>query len=96
MVFWLYVCFLDVGWLLWEFNVVEGLDNVFGILFGLYVLIIKVYYCVIDGVFGMEMIVVINSIFFDDDVEELECLWLFDCVLIVFELFVCVYVNNLC
>ncbi len=86
---------LDVSRPLWEFNVVEGLDNVPGIPPGSYALITKVHHAAIDGVSGMEMTAAINSISPEDEVEEPERPWLPDRVPTVPELFARAYVNNL-
>lgn len=46
---------LDLGRPLWEFYVIEGLDNVEGVPKGSFAVITKVHHAAIDGMSGMEM-----------------------------------------
>ncbi len=85
---------LDVTKPLWEFNIVEGLDNVPGIPPGSYAMITKVHHCAIDGVSGMEMTAAINSVSPDDEAEQPEKPWLPDRVPTIPELMFRAYFNN--
>ena len=53
---------LDLARPLWEFTVIEGLDNVPGIPAGAYALASKVHHAAIDGVSGAEMTVAIHDL----------------------------------
>ncbi len=66
---------LDLSKPLWEFNVVEGLDNVPGVPKGSYALITKVHHAAVDGVSGMEMTAAINSLSPEDDAPVPEKPW---------------------
>ncbi len=66
---------LDLSKPLWEFNVVEGLDNVPGVPKGSYALITKVHHAAVDGVSGMEMTAAINSLSPDDEAPTPEKPW---------------------
>jgi diacylglycerol O-acyltransferase / wax synthase len=46
---------LDLGKPLWEFNIVEGLDNIPGIPPGSFALVAKVHHAAIDGMSGVEL-----------------------------------------
>ena len=53
---------LDLSKPLWEFTVIEGLDNVPGIPEGAYAIVSKVHHCAIDGASGVEISEAIHSL----------------------------------
>ena len=53
---------LDLSRPLWEFTVVEGLDNLEGIPPGSYALVSKIHHCAIDGVSGQEITAAIHDL----------------------------------
>jgi diacylglycerol O-acyltransferase / wax synthase len=53
---------LDLSKPLWEFNIVEGLDNIPGIPKGSFALITKVHHSLIDGVSGVELSAAVHDI----------------------------------
>ncbi len=86
---------LDLSKPLWEFNVVEGLDNVPGVPKGSYALITKVHHAAVDGVSGMEMTAAINSLSPDDTAVEPEKPWAPESVPTSASLLARAYGNNL-
>lgn len=57
---------LDINRPLWEFYVIEGLDNVEGIPKGSFAIVSKVHHAAIDGVSGAEMTAAIHDLHPDD------------------------------
>ena len=53
---------LDLERPLWEFTVVEGLDNLDGIPAGAYALVSKIHHCAVDGVSGQEITAAIHDL----------------------------------
>jgi len=53
---------LDLDRPLWEFTVVEGLDNLDGIPAGSYAIVSKVHHCAVDGVSGQEIAAAIHDL----------------------------------
>lgn len=86
---------LDLSKPLWEFNVVEGLDNVPGVPKGSYALITKVHHAAVDGVSGMEMTAAINSLSPDDEAPVAEKAWVPESVPSSASLLARAYGNNL-
>jgi len=60
---------LDLSKPLWEFTVIEGLDNVPGIPKGSYAIVSKVHHCAIDGASGVEIAEAIHSLKPEDEVS---------------------------
>lgn len=46
---------LDLTKPLWEFNIIEGLDNIEGLPKGCFALVFKIHHAAIDGMSGMDM-----------------------------------------
>ena len=86
---------LDLTKPLWEFNVIEGLDNVPGVPKGSYALMTKVHHAAIDGVSGMEMTAAINSLHPDDPPPDGEKKWSPEAVPSAASLIARAYGNNL-
>ena len=86
---------LDLTKPLWEFNVIEGLDNVPGVPKGSYALMTKVHHAAIDGVSGMEMTAAVNSLHPDDPPPEGEKKWSPEAVPSAASLIARAYGNNL-
>ena len=63
---------LDLDRPLWEFYVIEGLDNVEGVPPGSFALVSKVHHAAIDGVSGAEMTAVIHDIMPDAPAPAVE------------------------
>ncbi len=61
---------LDMSKPLWEFTVVEGLDNIPNIPKGSYAIVAKVHHCAIDGASGVDIAEAIHSLAPDEEVEE--------------------------
>lgn len=59
---------LDLSKPLWEFTVIEGLEDVPGIPKGSYAIMSKVHHCAIDGVSGVEIYEAIHSLKPEDEV----------------------------
>lgn len=77
--------------LFWEYIIIEGFDNVIGVLKGSYVILIKIYYCVIDGMFGIDIMNVVYMMVFDDFfVVLLWEFWVVDKIFSGVEFLVCV------
>ncbi len=53
---------LDLSRPLWEFTVVEGLDNLEGIPTGSYAIVSKIHHCAVDGVSGQEITAAIHDL----------------------------------
>ncbi|MFK5073232.1 wax ester/triacylglycerol synthase domain-containing protein, partial [Klebsiella pneumoniae] len=53
---------LDLNKPLWEFTIIEGLDNVAGLPPGCFALVAKVHHAAIDGMSGVEMSAAIHDI----------------------------------
>lgn len=66
---------LDLTKPLWEFTVVEGLDNVKGLPKGCYAIITKIHHAAIDGVSGVDMTTAIHSLDLVDEVETPDHPW---------------------
>ncbi len=66
---------LDLTKPLWEFTVVEGLDNVAGVPKGSYAIITKVHHAAIDGVSGVDMTTATHSFDVVDEVETPKHKW---------------------
>ena len=60
---------LDLSKPLWEFTVIEGLDNIPGIPKGSYAIVAKVHHCAIDGASGVDMAEALHSLQPEDEVE---------------------------
>jgi len=61
---------LDLSKPLWEFTVIEGLDNVPNIPKGSYAIVSKVHHCAIDGASGVEMSQAIHSLSPEDEIGD--------------------------
>ena len=61
---------LDLSKPLWEFTVIEGLDNIPNIPKGSYAIVSKVHHCAIDGASGVDISEAIHSLEPEDYVEE--------------------------
>ena len=85
---------LDTAKPLWEFNIVEGLDNIPGLPPGSYAMITKVHHAAIDGVSGMEMTAAVNSTEPNDVAVEPETPWIPGRIPTTPELMARAYVNN--
>ncbi len=59
---------LDLSKPLWEFTVIEGLDNIPDVPKGSYAIVSKVHHCAIDGASGVEISEAIHSLSPDDEV----------------------------
>lgn len=66
---------LDLSRPLWEFNIIEGLDNVKGVPKGAYAIVVKIHHSAVDGVSGAEILSAINSIDPNDKVDPPEKEW---------------------
>ena len=86
---------MDLTKPLWEFTIVEGLDNIEGLPPGCFALVSKVHHAAIDGMSGVEMSAAVHSI--DADVTDPEApdTWRADNMPQVADLLVRSYVNNL-
>lgn len=60
---------LDLSKPLWEFTVIEGLDNIPNIPKGSYAVVSKVHHCAIDGASGVEIYEAIHSLTPNDEVS---------------------------
>lgn len=69
---------LDMDKPLWEFTVIEGLDNVPGVPKGSFALVTKIHHAAIDGVSGAELAAAIHDLAPDAIVEPAERPWLPD------------------
>jgi WS/DGAT/MGAT family acyltransferase len=61
---------LDLSKPLWEFTVIEGLDNIPDIPKGSYAIVSKVHHCAIDGASGVEMSQAIHSLSAKDEIGD--------------------------
>lgn len=61
---------LDMSKPLWEFTVIEGLDNIPNIPKGSYAIVAKVHHCAIDGASGVDIAEAIHSLAPEEVVEE--------------------------
>ena len=61
---------LDLAKPLWEFTVIEGLDNIPNVPKGSYAIVSKVHHCAIDGASGVDISEAIHSLEPEDVVEE--------------------------
>jgi WS/DGAT/MGAT family acyltransferase len=66
---------LDMSKPLWEFTVIEGLDNIPNIPKGSFALVSKVHHAAIDGQSGVEMSKALHSLEPDEDVEAPDRPW---------------------
>ncbi len=66
---------LDMNKPLWEFTVIEGLDNIPGIPKGSFALVSKVHHAAIDGVSGAEMAAAVHDLTPQGHVSEPTQLW---------------------
>ncbi len=67
---------LDLSKPLWEFTVIEGLDNIAGLPPGCYAIVTKVHHACIDGVSGVDMVEAIHDVDPDrPNVRPLETPW---------------------
>ncbi len=60
---------LDLSKPLWEFTVIEGLDNIKGVPKGAYAIFSKIHHCAIDGASGVEIAQAVHSLQPEDTVE---------------------------
>jgi diacylglycerol O-acyltransferase len=86
---------LDLTKPLWEFTVVEGLDNVQGLPEGAFAVVSKVHHAAIDGVSGAEITNVIHDSTPEPNVEPPSRPWVADREPLNLELFARTYANNL-
>ena len=63
---------LDLSKPLWEFTVIEGLDNIPNVPKGSYAIVSKVHHCAIDGMSGVDISEAIHTLYPDADVEPSE------------------------
>ncbi|MEM9169648.1 MAG: wax ester/triacylglycerol synthase family O-acyltransferase [Pseudomonadota bacterium] len=61
---------LDMSKPLWEFTVIEGLDNIPGVPKGSYAIVSKVHHCAVDGVSGVEISQALHTLEAEDDVAS--------------------------
>ena len=66
---------LDLTKPLWEFTVIEGLDNVAGVPKGSYAIVSKIHHSAIDGMSGVDIMNAIHTINPDDTLPALEDTW---------------------
>lgn len=66
---------LDLTKPLWEFTVIEGLDNVDGVPKGSYALVSKIHHSAIDGMSGVDITNAIHTISPDEPTPELNDTW---------------------
>ncbi|MEM1396417.1 MAG: wax ester/triacylglycerol synthase family O-acyltransferase, partial [Pseudomonadota bacterium] len=63
---------LDMSKPLWEFTVIEGLENIPNVPKGAYAIVAKVHHCAIDGASGVDIAHAIHSLSPEEEVEESE------------------------
>lgn len=66
---------MDMSKPLWEFTVIEGLDNIPNVPKGAYAIVSKVHHCAIDGASGVEIAEALHSLAPVDEVEAPERPW---------------------
>lgn len=86
---------MDLTKPLWEFTIVEGLDNIDGLPPGCFALVSKVHHAAIDGMSGVEMSAAVHSIDADVSDPAQPDTWRPDNMPQVADLLVRSYVNNL-
>ena len=86
---------MDLSKPLWEFTIVEGLDNVEGLPPGCFALVSKVHHAAIDGVSGVEMSAAVHDLDANMSPRETEDRWLPENMPKVADLLARSYVNSL-
>lgn len=87
---------MDLNRPLWEFTVVEGLDNIAGVPKGSFAILSKVHHAAIDGVSGVDMTAALHTLSADEaNVPPPEKPWLPDSVPTSVELMARAYGNNI-
>ena len=86
---------MDLTKPLWEFTIVEGLDNIEGLPPGCFALVSKVHHAAIDGMSGVEMSAAVHSTDADVADPDFADTWRPDNMPQVADLLVRSYVNNL-
>lgn len=66
---------LDMSKPLWEFTVIEGLDNIPNVPKGSYAIVSKVHHCAIDGASGVDIVEALHTLEPDAEAEEPEEAW---------------------
>ncbi|MBI1394273.1 MAG: wax ester/triacylglycerol synthase family O-acyltransferase [Alphaproteobacteria bacterium] len=66
---------LDMSKPLWEFTVIEGLDNIPNVPKGAYAIVGKVHHCAIDGASGVDIAQALHSLTPDETVDEEVAPW---------------------
>ena len=69
---------LDMNKPLWEFTIIEGLDNVPGVPKGSFALVSKIHHAAIDGVSGAELSMAMHDLSPDATVQPPDRVWLPD------------------
>lgn len=86
---------LDLSKPLWEFNIVEGLDNIEGLPKGCFALVAKVHHAAIDGMSGVEMSAAVHDLSPDMPPRAANDDWRPDAKPATAELLMRSYFNNL-
>lgn len=66
---------LDMSKPLWEFTVIEGLDNIPNVPKGSYAIVSKVHHCAIDGASGVDIVEALHTLEPNADTDEAEDAW---------------------
>jgi WS/DGAT/MGAT family acyltransferase len=66
---------LDMSKPLWEFTVIEGLDNIPNVPKGSYAIVSKVHHCAIDGASGVDIVEALHTLDADAETEEYDAAW---------------------
>ncbi len=86
---------LDMDRPLWEYTVIEGLDNVAGVPKGSYAILSKIHHCAIDGMSGIDMMNAVHTLSPNDfDVVPPKSPWVPDKIPSGAELLARAQVNN--
>lgn len=85
---------MDLSKPLWEFTIVEGLDNIDGLPPGCFALVSKVHHAAIDGMSGVEMSAALHATSADTAAPDLPDRWRPDNMPQVADLLVRSYFNN--
>ena len=66
---------LDMSKPLWEFTVIEGLDNIPNVPKGSYAIVSKVHHCAIDGASGVDIVEALHTLEPETEGEEPDAPW---------------------
>ncbi|WP_326525706.1 WS/DGAT/MGAT family O-acyltransferase [Sphingomonas sp.] len=86
---------LDLNKPLWEFTIVEGLDNIAGIPKGCFALVSKVHHAAIDGMSGVEMSAAVHDLAPDAPNRHANDDWKADSLPGIGDMLIRTYFNNL-